>query len=114
MTAPANTAEKAKHTPGPWVVGRALQHNARAVIGDGDSVVAILPGEWNDCTYVEADALLIAAAPELLEALQALLSADVYADNEGLISIERPDTESGERAVAIAHAAIAKATGATP
>lgn len=38
--------------------------NAPAIIGDGDSVVAILPGEWNHCSYIKADARLIASAPD--------------------------------------------------
>lgn len=57
------------HTLGPWLIGQMLPGNTPAVIGDGDSVVAILPGRWNGCSYIEANAHLIAAAPELLEAL---------------------------------------------
>lgn len=109
MTAPANTAEKAKHTPGKWFVGRALRHNARAIIGDGDTVVAILPGEWNDCTYVEPNARLIAAAPELLAALIALRDAGP----NGSTGFEgwHPAYSDATR---LCRAAIARATGATP
>lgn len=61
----------AKFTPGPWAVGRMLNpKNAMAIIGDGDTVVAIMPSDWNFCTYSPDDARLIAAAPDLLEALK--------------------------------------------
>jgi hypothetical protein len=64
------------HTPGPWFNGRQMGNSANAIIGDGDSVVAVLPGAWNHCTHIEADARLIAAAPDLLEALISLLGPD--------------------------------------
>jgi hypothetical protein len=51
------------------------------VIGDGDSVVAILPGNWNFCTENDADARLIAAAPDLRDALKAI--CDMQARNYG-------------------------------
>ena len=60
-----------------------------------------------------ANARLIAAAPDLLEALEALLDADVFADGEGLINVEDGclDTSFGEDAAHKARAAIAKAKG---
>jgi hypothetical protein len=73
---------QARHTSGPWVVkeeitSSAFRHGVYAAHPDGE-------GEWIcdvDCTMypgrdwqaVHADALLIAAAPELLEALQGVL-----------------------------------------
>jgi len=71
------------HTPGPWSTGKMLNPSgAPCVIGDDDTVVAILPGDWNYCTHSKADARLLAAAPELLEALQGLLEvADFISEN---------------------------------
>jgi len=80
------------HTPGPWIArkaggsgwpgqrGWAIDYNE-----DQEQVV--------DFVYEEADARLIAAAPDLLEALECLLKAD------------RDDVR------AMARAAIAKARG---
>ena len=82
-----------KHTPGPWTTRESATHvtvtNARgdAVFHDDKRI----PG-------VMVDARLIAAAPELLEALQSVL--DNCLDSEGLCA-----------AHAKARAAIAKATG---
>jgi hypothetical protein len=54
---------EAKHTPGPWMVHPL---DRRAVVGrDGDSAIADVH-TWRDMD----DALLIAAAPDLLEALR--------------------------------------------
>jgi len=65
-----------KHTSGPWRVG-VNQHGGAHVVGD-DQLVCQLPGggncglELNDAgkAHSLADAHLIAAAPELVEALR--------------------------------------------
>lgn len=76
-----------KHTPGPWTFEAGGHGNCGMIVGK-TSVV---------CDFVddpkEADARLIAAAPELLEALEELLYA-------------RTDKSEG-----MAIAAITKATG---
>ena len=61
------------HTPGPWTIGRTDFDNAGEVIEinapDGTSVAHVLSSD--EITEAErADAFLIAAAPELLEALK--------------------------------------------
>lgn len=72
MSAPA-------FTPGPWewALDRQGQHTSLRQSGSGDSVVhpqvdisnyGMSVNEWNDVS--DADARLIAAAPELLEALR--------------------------------------------
>lgn len=103
-----------KYTPGPW------KRRGNTVSGPfGVTVVHCMDnGVWGEkgChsitkTEANANARLIAAAPELLEALEALLSADLYADGEGIHFIKNADTADGERAVQMARAAIAKATG---
>ena len=90
---------KAQHTPGPWVV-------------DGKEVFSTVGGRrriaqvWNfdvGQATSDANARLISAAPEILQALQELLEdADNYADDGVYPS---PLTRSKARA------AIAKATG---
>ena len=92
---------EAKHTPGPWTQGWS-QNGVDCVWLDGKTEPAIGMGDdddWIDCG-TEANARLIAAAPELLEALQAF--TDVY----GVDDVKRWMTVRDN-----ARAAIAKATG---
>jgi hypothetical protein len=66
--------QTAKHTPGPWY---AKQGNDQ-LVSDDTTVVSLHPGGWHVFSPAdthgdsEADARLIAAAPELLEALELL------------------------------------------
>lgn len=110
-------AENAKHTPGPWVVRTIDQSLATVETQDGRYIIGnagqLRADDWRtDHIERKANARLIAAAPELLDALVDLLEADVYADGEGLVYIKHSDTDDGEKAVAKARAAIAKAQGA--
>lgn len=61
-----------KHTPGPW-------KSALAVVSNAPSIYVITNGKWGAPNlaqvYDEADARLIAAAPEMLEALKV---ADIH------------------------------------
>ena len=90
----------AQHTPGPWTQGTSengvecvwLDGHTESVRGMGDD------GTWIDCN-TEANARLIAAAPELLESLKSAIARQAYRPGEG------PDWWEQGRA------AIAKATG---
>ena len=90
-----------KHTPGPWAIRRARGHVY--IRAEHDAEVARMGGEnvLADDSSAAANARLIAAAPELLEALRDLVSAEGlpagYANRKLL-------TEA-------AQAAIVKATG---
>lgn len=90
---------KAMHTPGPWVAGRkhlrGLEHRVYA----GQILIADCDGHQG-YTRALADARLIAAAPDLLEVLQAII-------NDGLHCDVVPHLHAKARA------AIAKATGET-
>ena len=89
MTAPKLVG----HTPGPWVV-RTTGLSSYVEAREGDISIAEC---HDDCS--EANARLIAAAPEMLEALKdvlAWLSGPRYGNPSGMI-----------------RAAIAKATGGT-
>lgn len=100
----------AKHTPGPWGVARRSHCtvlNALFVNGGGDRVArVVVPNTASSIEEYEANARLIAAAPELLEALQ---------------SMPWPERSSGVCHLSAewlawqdsVKAAIAKATGAT-
>ena len=93
--------ENATHTPGPWVVHPTTHHPAVRSVGTSDTGPRRIctVGSMNGNPVDKKNARLIAAAPELLEALQFVMTA------------------SGEQlstAFEQAQAAIAKATGDTP
>jgi hypothetical protein len=90
-----------KHTPGPWkVTTHATDPNAYDV--EAESGGKITRGYWG--RNAKADARLIAAAPELLNAANQLVSAIWGRD------IDRTQESLGAAEVAI-RAAIAKAEG---
>lgn len=98
-----------KHTPGPW---RQFEHNGNVMVCAGPSHLATVAiGGAMDESSDRANARLIAAAPELLDALRTILEyAECYDDAgpraAGWQSAElRADIEA-------ARAAIAKAEGA--
>ena len=113
-----------KHTPGPWIwcpeesCFRALvdsngspceREDAKLVFSLGDEAIAadVEAGviKWADFHPSDADARLIASAPELLEALYRLL--DAADDSDGA----QYGTLSTTFVRQIARAAIAKAEG---
>ena len=99
-----------KHTPGPWKYGPA-GYNMRTNYCQGFTIasrgehITLIAGCFNDVRGGEdvarANAELIAAAPDLLAALQAIVT-----DEGGTRSVSR------DHLIAVAaRAAIAKATG---
>jgi hypothetical protein len=96
---------EAKHTPGPWDYSAKLSasenHRGFRIWEHGDSWVLadVMPMD-EDGKQGEANARLIAAAPELLEALKTCL-----------LIVEHLAAESAPTTIAEARAAIAKATG---
>lgn len=98
-----------KHTPGPWQVGMAFDNYGETEIAiehmtpAGNLVVAVALGGLQG---QDANASLIAAAPDLLAALQAIVKSLVDQDDEGMI-------EHAQQMID-ARAAIAKATGGQP
>ena len=88
---------KTKHTPGPWNLHQGKNDfavEAGGTICQGDDTMR----DW------EANAHLIAAAPELLEALNGLLMVLTVSGKHSY----RPDSDTG-KAIAGAQAAISKA-----
>ena len=90
-----------ERTPGPWAIFRATQGPNILVVSVEDAKGRRIAHLWRDGAEREANACLIAAAPELLEALEWALSyAETLAtDEDGLDK---------------ACAAIAKARGEQP
>lgn len=85
------------YTPGPWSIA---DRGGRLLIDSAKHFVATVP--FGDAAAM-ADARLIAASPDLLTALQAMLG-EFGEDRYG---------PSVTNAVSLAHAAIAKAEGRT-
>lgn len=95
---------KTEHTPGPW------GYQLGAVVDSEGYLVADIRSRWDDGMegedYHFANAALIAAAPELMEALELCLKNSEFRRASGV--------ESGpmiEREIEEARAAIAKARG---
>ncbi len=104
---------KAKHTPGPWVIGTSEGRVLSRWDGIGyweiaNATVTDFRGDSGEVYFAggaqEANARLIAAAPDLLEALEAMV-----ADWGKLASVVKPLGE--ESSLRKARAAIAKAKG---
>jgi hypothetical protein len=106
---PGDDIEEATHeiSPGPWVLERtAMQFVIKAPKNDEDylhKVVAVTAGLQNNN---EANARLIAAAPDLLEALNYLLEQTVDMDLAHSIELTEGEQEARKQALA----AIAKAS----
>lgn len=109
----------AKHTPGPWEFdGNCVWADAIQGYVADPQTEDILSGEYVPLSEAqeqwEANARLIAAAPELLEALQEAYGAPTDLTNAkchvGITTVERCHRCSRELK---ARAAIAKATGET-
>lgn len=58
--------ENAKHTPGPW------EHDGYSVEGPDSRLVCNMSG-WKGAGVTEANARLIAAAPEMRDALRSII-----------------------------------------
>ena len=89
------------HTPGPWKVSRRFDvYQDTQVAGVGGTFIATtkgvseLPESINQ--VCEADAMLIAAAPELLKALQDILIFDSALSQENARAAIRKATGESE------------------
>jgi hypothetical protein len=111
MTIPA---PHTTHTPGPWIVEPCqADHGLSTVVtAGGIGIICIIQGEEDpkDSPFSketdEANALLIAAAPELRAALQWLLD-----DMDDADETRNPHTSEEYDSVAHARTVLAKATG---
>ena len=108
----------AKHTPGPWSASKIDDRAAFNIFTPGQcsALLTLEPGKHNGAdkrtNNVEADARLIAAAPELLQALKFLLSVQGADElSNVLLEMKSDGGDSYYAAVLHARAAIAKATG---
>ena len=89
-----------KHTPGPWTYEQ-ISNNAYVIDENGSAVMLYR----NPDDEMKANARLIAAAPELLEALEGMLAIDQENHQRG------HDDDDVCKEVQTARAAIAKAKG---
>jgi hypothetical protein len=100
-------------TPGPWEVfrfGPGLE--VKTIYGySGMDRSQLIPAVVSPGVNAEANARLIAASPDLLEALEFLISA---AEECMLLTGEGTLSEADEVILDIARAAVAQAKGGTP
>ena len=76
---------KSKHTPGPWVVKRGLVYNHICVeggrgVGSPESDLGHTTGCVDKNETARANACLMAAAPDLLEAAKAMVASGYVMD----------------------------------
>ena len=112
-----STATEVKHTPGPWRVEPETEDQALSIVAgenagqDSETIIAEIEGTLGDCE--EANARLIAAAPDMLAALKgvnALFSDEPLFDIKKLGSpITNGDQERIDRVFIAIDAAISKA-----
>jgi len=107
-----------KHTPGPWVIHKGDEIDIRSAnpadlaqapiyFVIAENIGGHVHGEqFDDYSEVEANARLIAAAPDLLKACTALIDYDESAE-DGDVSM----LMAYAKATRLARTAIAKATG---
>ena len=111
----------AQHTPGPWIVGPVDDTVVTHLGADGCRYeVAAIDGDYNDpdtWPIMEANARLIAAAPELYEALaetwRVLDAAGLLNLSNGVQLGQTAWYVKARDAEALARAALAKAGGAS-
>lgn len=96
---------KPKFTPGPWEISRYTNYIGYSISAPGAGCIAErwYASEREDAP-IEANAHLIAAAPEMYEALGAMIADDAFAELCAVIG-EEPNW------IKTARAAIAKAEG---
>lgn len=92
-----------KHTPGPWE----HQHCHTAIVTGNQTLARVYHGEGRSFNESKANARLIAAAPELLEAL-----IEMVEDFSDRFDLESSSTNPGiKHVIAEARHVIKKATG---
>jgi len=99
-----------QYTPGPWnYAGPSdIGRDTYSIYGNGPLAYTAGPSDYGDAA--EANARLIAAAPDLLAALKQIMEWEGYDHEAGYY----PDEDTEQRASEVwndAKAAIAKATG---
>ena len=83
------------HTPGPWKANFAI--SGEVYIFGGDRNFARVFDEWRDEANQEANACLIAAAPDLLEVLEKAVNRQGFTNAELIDARELLKKARGEK-----------------
>lgn len=100
----------AKHTAAPWNTGETIIVHANTLENLGASIGFINTSDEDRKAIAKANSCLIAAAPELLDALRELDECYCETGND----LSKEDRLRHRMTLIKARAAIAKATGAVP
>lgn len=104
-----------KHTPGPWDFSWHIQPNGCPTVGYKGLMVCMVAHSVKEPDQKEtalANASLISAAPDLLDAL--VMAEEMLSRIEHILDRGEDDSISVEPEILFARAAIAKATGEKP
>jgi len=110
-------SDKVTHTPGPWVLdGHNMSSILKCTVPKGDPKACHLTGDYDIIARCFSDnwrndARLIAAAPDMFEALAGLLEHYLSLVNSGDAGFWDPEKEAQ---VIAARAALAKASRSNP
>ena len=104
-----------KHTPGPWLINRESEDVIEGKLSiesvNAETQLSYFIAQVDECKSQEANARLIAAAPELLEACETLFRWLAAEDNHNLMPDFYERIALCNLAQEQARAAIAKAKG---
>lgn len=111
-----------KHTPGPWKIQRDLYNTPYNELGFGvysevthlrvANIEPAITAEFHGMENQEGTALLIAAAPELLETLEKVTRQLAHLYHNGQLRANAPERERIQQLIVDAEYAIEKATQA--
>jgi hypothetical protein len=96
---------RSKHTPGPWKIATDKDGNLIHGVVTNETHIASVGGDYQTDELRQANTRLIAAAPDMLEALERI--AHIEANRIGVSTWKDLASES----IDIARAAVAKAKG---
>lgn len=104
-------AGEMKHTPGPWEYAADKRDTMRVFAGDGEIVRALSTHGHRRLSKAEreANARLIAAAPDLLEFVEQIFNGL----DTGMVKVDSPADETLENVLSRGRAAVSRAKGGT-
>lgn len=107
----------ADHTPGPWRIAKSAESfgikevSEHSDLGFHREIAHIDPEDWENIEEAQANAQLMATAPELLEAIERLHTTMTAVPASNWLHLDPAAGEEIDEALELAYAAITKAKG---